>query len=108
MRQTVHNLRLPTGTMALFEHPDHVKFKVPPGDYMIYCRAYHLGEEGDKMLDMPDDEFFRHDEWERYDLILVPGVAGREGELFEDRWASLIADCSPADVSLGFIWPLRP
>ncbi len=81
MRQTVHNLRLPTGTMALFEHPDHVKFKVPPGDYMIYCRAYHLGKEGDKMLDMPDDEFFRHDEWERYELILVPGVAGRESEL---------------------------
>jgi hypothetical protein len=33
------------------------------------------------MSDMPDDEFFKHDEWERYELILVPGVAGREGGL---------------------------
>jgi hypothetical protein len=81
MRQTVCNLRLPTGTLALFEHPDHVKFRVPPGDYMIYCRAYHLGKEGAAMFEKPDDEFFKHDEWERYELIIVPGVAGREGQL---------------------------
>jgi hypothetical protein len=81
IRQTVHNLRLPTGTLALFEHPNHVKFRVPPGDYMIYCRAYNLGNEGEAMVDLPDDEFFNHDEWERYELILVPGVAKREGQL---------------------------
>jgi hypothetical protein len=81
MRQTVHNLRLPTGTLALFEHPDHVKFTVPPGDYMIYCRAYNLGAEESAMSDLPDDEFFKHDEWERYELILVPGMAEREGRL---------------------------
>jgi len=81
VRQTVHNLRLPSGMLALFEHPNHVKFRVPPGDYMIYCRAYNLGKEGDAMRDLPDDQFFEHEEWERYELILVPGVAGREGLL---------------------------
>ena len=86
-RQTVHNLRLPTGTLALFEHPNNVKFRVPPGDYMIYCRAYNLGAEGDAMSDLPDDEFFKHDEWERYELILVPGVADREGTAVK-KWRS--------------------
>jgi hypothetical protein len=76
MRQTVHNLRLPTGTLALFEHPNHVEFRVPPGDYKIYCRAYNLGKEGAAMSDLPDDEFFKHEEWERYELILVPGGSG--------------------------------
>jgi len=80
-RQTVHNLPLPTGTLALFEHPNHVRFRVAPGDYMIYCRAYNLGKEGNAMVDLPDDEFFKHDEWERYELILVPGVAKSEGSL---------------------------
>ena len=41
---------------------------------MIYCRAYNLGEEGAAMSDLPDDEFFKHDEWERYELILVRGA----------------------------------
>jgi hypothetical protein len=67
--------------LALFEHPNHVKFKVPPGDYKIYCRAYNLGKEGAAMSDLPDDEFFKHEEWERYELILVPGEANREGLL---------------------------
>jgi len=81
MRQTVFNLRLPTGTLALFEHPEHVRFRVPPGDYMIYCRAYNLGSEGDSEVELPDDEFFKHDEWERYEVVLVRGVADREGPL---------------------------
>jgi hypothetical protein len=81
-RQTVHNLALPDGSLALFEHPAHVRFRVPPGAYRVYCRAYNLGgEDPNGMSDLSDDELFRHDEWERYEIILVPGSADREGEL---------------------------
>jgi hypothetical protein len=81
-RQTVHNLRLPGGLLALFEHPGDVRFRVPPGAYRVYCRTYNLGsEDPDGMAGLSDDEFFRHSEWERYEIILVPGSAEQEGEL---------------------------
>jgi hypothetical protein len=81
-RQTVHNLTLPDGLLALFEHPNHVRFRVPPGPYKVYCRAYSLGSEDPHgSADLSDDEFFRHGEWERYEIILVPGSVDKEGEL---------------------------
>jgi hypothetical protein len=81
-RQTVHNLALPGGSLALFEHPDHIRFRVAPGAYQVYCRAYNLGsEDPNGMAFLSDDEFFGHNEWERYEIILVPGSAEREGEL---------------------------
>lgn len=80
-RQTVHNLRLSRGALFYFNAPGHQRFRVAPGDYMVYCRAYNLGEEDPEgMVTMTDEEFFRHTEWERYELILVPGVSTHEGE----------------------------
>jgi hypothetical protein len=81
-RQTVHNLGLPGGSLALFEHPKHVRFRVPARAYRVYCRAFNLGsEDSHGMAGMSDDELFRHSEWERYEIVLVPGSAEREGEL---------------------------
>lgn len=81
-RQTVHNLKLPGGSLSLFEHPNPILFRVPPGTYKVYCRAYNLGSEAPHgMADLIDDEFFQHSEWERYEIILVPGAAEQEGEL---------------------------
>jgi hypothetical protein len=81
-RQTVHNFHLPGGALALFEHPNHVRFRIPPGAYKVHCRAYNLGSEDTHgSSDLSDDEFFQHDEWERYEIILVPGSTEHEGEL---------------------------
>jgi hypothetical protein len=83
-RQTVHNLRLTKGVLVIND-PEFVRVRVPPGDYMIYIRAYNLGaEDPDVAIELPDEDFFRHSEWERYELVLVPGVAPREGEI-QDR-----------------------
>jgi hypothetical protein len=81
-RQTVHNLALPDGSLAIFEHPAHIRFRVPPAAYKVYCRAYNLGsEDPNGMSELSDDDLFRHSEWERYEIILVPGSAQREGEI---------------------------
>jgi hypothetical protein len=81
-RETVHNMRFANGRLAIFEHPNDINFRLPAGEYKLYCRAYNLGNERPLSTSIPsDDEFFNHDEWERYEVILVPGVASKEGEL---------------------------
>lgn len=81
-RVLVNNLAVTSGMLAIFDHPNHIRFKVPPDDYSIYVRAYNLGKENKAgAAHLTDDEFFAHSEWERYEIVLVRGRIESEGEL---------------------------
>jgi hypothetical protein len=82
-RVMLHNLSVPSGTLTIFglDVGEHVV--VGAGDYVVQCRAYHLGVEMPYDQHLEDDAaFLAHDELERYELILVPGRTEREGVVF--------------------------
>jgi hypothetical protein len=85
-RQSVFNLRLSSGTLCLNILNEETPFHLPPGDYQLYCRAYNLGaEDPDTAQDLTDEEFLHRDEWERYELVLVPGVTDHERNLMPPK-----------------------
>ncbi|HEY2585030.1 MAG TPA: hypothetical protein VGI81_04605 [Tepidisphaeraceae bacterium] len=83
-RVMVHNLSLPSGKLVIFGLDTGEQVNVGAGEYVLQCRAYHIG------VDMPFDNEFRRDDaafltrddLERYELILTPGRTEREGVVF--------------------------
>ena len=72
------NLALPTGRFTVFGLDQGHYIDVPAGDYALYLRTCNAGQED---CDATDDDVIRRDDLERYEIILVPGRAGREGVL---------------------------
>jgi hypothetical protein len=73
--------QLPGGALALMQHGSDVRIRIPPGTYKVYCRAYNLGsEDRHGSSDLSGEEFFQHDECERYEIILVPRSTEKEGD----------------------------
>jgi hypothetical protein len=70
------------------DEEDILRFPVPPGAYTLYVLAYNIGndafstgeledEEDDE--DMSDEQLAARTDYERYDLVLVPGHAEHTG-----------------------------
>lgn len=70
-RVTIHPLKLTSGALALHDTEEIVLAHLQPGDYAVVLAAYNLGSEQVAAEDeLPDEEFFAHLEWERYELYV--------------------------------------
>ena len=78
-RVLLHNISFPSGKMTVFGLDYGETIALKPGDYVIQCRAFNLGVELPYDQSVPDDEFLKRDDLERYELILTPGTNKREG-----------------------------
>ena len=76
-RLLAHNLTIESGSFAVYDHEEEGSVEVPAGNYTVYLRAYHLGEESEDELE--DEEILQRDDLERYEIVLVPGTVEAEG-----------------------------
>ena len=77
-RLLVHNLSIESGSFAIYDHEEDSKVEVPAGDYAVYLQAFNLGVEDDDE-ELEDEEFFKRDDLERYEILLIPGLVDQEG-----------------------------
>lgn len=74
------NLSLPSGDLRIFSLDYGEIVELAAGDYILQCRAYNLGRELPEDAPPEDDAaFLKHDDLERYELVLAPGKAQQEG-----------------------------
>jgi len=82
-RVLCQTLNLSKGRLDIFcgPFPDEVEIHVPPGDYSIYVRGFNFGVGTEKRIEN-NEEFLARSDMERYEIVLVPGKAAKEGIVF--------------------------
>jgi hypothetical protein len=79
-RVLANTLDLPTGYLAVgnsIAANNLASAILTPGRYTLFLRAFNLGAQADDLL--PDTEFFRRSDLERYELFVIPGETPEQG-----------------------------
>ena len=80
-RVLANNFEFPSGEMIIYRVDTAEMVQIPAGNYAVYCRQFNLGVDnwGE---DLDDEQFFRRDDLERYELVIVPGDVKYEGVIY--------------------------
>ena len=81
-RVLCQTLNLSCGRLHLFGAVhDETEIRIPPGDYSIYVRGFNFGVGIEEFIEN-NEEFLERSDMERYEIVLVPGTAAKEGIVF--------------------------